>query len=790
MMKSTLYDPAGHARSILDLAAVLELIASRCRNETAREAVRTLLPTADRSWIESAMGEITETRALIGEVGDLAICDTGFFATIERTLANHGVIEPEELLAVARMERSVNDLRRYTDAGEAYDAVVSVIRGLIPHRDLVQTIEKSVGNEGEILDGASPELARLRKSIVSAREKLRKSAERLAGGYGDTAYATILDNRFKLLIPRDRYRRGEGIVHSTSHSGGSLYVEPMGMVESNNELETLVHDEQVEVARILASLTRRVAESLDELRSNCDSINRLDRLRASALFAERFNCITPQFSDTTDLAIVGGRHPLLEISLEREGGAESSAGVVPLDMKLGGDARVLVITGPNAGGKTVALKTLGIIVLMAQCGLPVPCREGTVLPLFERVFVDIGDEQSIATSLSTFTSHLQHLDMMCRRADAGSLCLIDEIGDGTDPDEGAALANATLDTLLASGAMVVATTHYGKVKIHAMSASGVANASMLFDDETQQPLYVLLQGVVGRSRGLETAERCGFLPPVLEEAKRFLGEKAFQLESLLSELETSHHKIEEEREALKQQSEELTRVIKLYSEREQTLRELQERHNEDATREKDEMLRHARREVERIVKEIRESGARKREIRDGHRRIREMIEQTERESKRVKAPPPKRAVQLAPGDIVSLNESGSPAGTVIEIQNDTATIEINGKRIKIKIESLFVVSKPQRETEQVTYDIEYEPLGSTSIDVRGREREEALESVDRFLDQALLNGVHEVTIIHGVGEGILASAIRSQLQADPRATSFRPGRAYEGGDGVTFVTLA
>jgi DNA mismatch repair protein MutS2 len=798
-----LYDPSHHAASILDLEDVLEIIAGTCLNEGARSLITSIRPSADPAWIASSIAAIEDMRNVFATSGDLPLPATANVRAVKDAARLETAISGPDLVGISNQEKAVLRLKkRFLKDPPEFFSVEGIIRGLAPHGELVDAVDRAVGEDGNVLDRASPLLARIRKSMAATRERLRREAEKHAERYGENAYATVLDGRFKLLIPRDRYRKRDGIIHSKSHSGGSLYFEPIQLVETNNEMETLVHDEKSEEARILRELSGRVAESADEIIRNSEDIEILDALQAKARFSSRFNCVTPRLSVVPVVRLLQARHPVLELSLSHAvpdspaaASPASPAGppartIVPLDLQLLDQSPILVITGPNAGGKTVALKTLGIVVLMHQCGLQVPCTEGTELGVFKKIFADIGDEQSMSTSLSTFTSHLHHLDSMCRQAGRESLCLIDEIGDGTDPDEGAALANATLDALLDRGAMVVATTHYGKVKIHAMTTTGLGNASMLFDDETQEPLYTLLQGIAGRSRGLDTAHRCGFDAAILERAGHYLGDEAYQLEMLLSELERSHQAIEKERDSLRRQSEELERATRLYGEREQALKEIQEKYSEDARKHTEELLLNARKEIERIVKNIRESGARKREIKEGHERIREMMENVRRPQPERTATPAGADAALEPGDSVSLNESGSPAGTLIELQNGVATIEINGKRIKIHIDSLYKVSRERAEPQRTGFDIEYEPLESTSIDVRGREREEALEAVDRFIDTAILSGVHEVMVIHGVGEGILSRAIHEQLQADPRVASFRSGMSNEGGEGVSFIVLA
>jgi DNA mismatch repair protein MutS2 len=563
-----------------------------------------------------------------------------------------------------------------------------------------------------------------------------------------------------------------------------VYFEPFDMVMRNNELETLAIDESAEIARILRELSDQVVAAAPEILANAAAMLDADALRAKAAFSREFDCTSPAISDGGVVGLVAARHPLLVRSH-----AEDRKDVVPLDLRLLPNKRVMVITGPNAGGKTVALKTLGTAALLFQSGFQVPCAEGTELPVFERLMVDIGDEQSIEASLSTFTSHLRHLDGMCRTADTRSLCLIDEIGDGTDPDEGTALAVATLEALLESGAGVIATTHYGRIKTFALKTEGVSNASMAFEDAEGRPLYRLLQGIAGRSRGIETARRTGFFPSVLKAAESYVGADVFRLEAILSDLESSHLALERERERLTEQSAALESVMNRYAEKAADFDVSKREADRRAGREAEEFLLGTRREVEAIVKEIRESQARRDVLKKTRTKLDHMLKTAR---KRVKSHPvtAPKARKVSEGDWVSLNPSGEPSGRVISVENGSATVEINDKRIKLSVEALYTAPPGGKgQPNGVTYDVQVEALSSTTLDVRGSRREEALEAVNRFVDRAVLSGVQELTIIHGVGEGVLAAAVRAALESDRRVESIRPGGLGEGGMGVTIVTL-
>jgi DNA mismatch repair protein MutS2 len=772
-----------HAVEALELPSLLDHIAAKCTNDPAADAIRSLRPTASHEAIDRSLAEIDELVRFHETHGRLPVADTHAQQAIRRSLDSGEPVDAAGMLDIAASERTGADVVQRLQGEENFARLSDIAAGISPQYDLIKNIERCIERDGSIKDKATRRLASLRRDVLSARESLRNFTDRLAKSFGSIEYATYSGHRYMLVVPRDKVRRKDGLVHSTSHSGGSLYFEPFTLLEKNNDLEALLADVHAEEARILAELNGSVMASSEVLLENFSVLDRLDALDAKARFAREFRCNRPDVTEGV-IRLKTARHPLLEISLREGGGAP-----VPLDVTLDERERVLVITGPNAGGKTVTLKTVGLIVLMHQCGLPVPCDAGSTVSVFERVFADIGDEQSIATSLSTFTSHLRHLDAMCRGADDRTLCLVDEIGDGTDPDEGTALAIAALEHLLGVGAMVIATTHYGKIKTFALDTNGVSNASMLFDDEGDAPLYRLMQGMAGRSRGLDTARRLGFVKEIVGRAVDLMGQDAFRLETLLGELERSRLALEREQRDLEEERRALDEITTSYNTRERDLREHRAAHEARARREAEDIVVRARREIEGIVKNIRESQASKSAVREGHDRLASLLDDVA--SKPEPTPPDRPKAQgVRVGDRVSLSPTGSPAGVVVDIRRKQVTVDINGKTITASVNKLYAVAPDARgHGRKIDVDVSVTPMEGTSLDVRGSEREEALAEVDRFLDSAVLNGVGEVTVIHGIGEEVLLKAIRSRLDKDPRVASVREGSIVEGGRGVTVVGL-
>lgn len=774
-----------HAARVLSLDAVLELLAAHCVNQGARRAASALVPSSDASVIRAALEEIAEYAKLREESGDIVIPDTSYRADVE-AIAGGARGSGESLRRIAEGERAIVSLR-HGIAGDAaaFPRLAAIAVAASPHRELIAEADRALEPDGSVRDDATPALKTLRRAIRAARTTLRERVEKLVVELGADSHATVSGVRHVLVVPRAKVKRGTGVVHGASQSGGSLYVEPLAVLELNNELETHLADEAEEVDRILEALSARVRADAPALLANADVVERIELVRAKEAFGRRFGCIAPEISGAERVRLVRARHPLLSLALERAGRFDQQ---VPLDLVIEPSERLMIITGPNAGGKTVALKTVGIVVLMFQCGLLVPCAHGSELPIFERVFADIGDEQSLESSLSTFTSHLKHLDDMVQRARARALCLIDEIGDGTDPDEGAAIAIAALERLLASGAAVIATTHFGRIKTFALETRGVANASMAFEDATSRPLYRLLQGLAGRSRGIDTARRTGFDAGVVARAEAILGGDAFRLESALARLESSYQELQKEREEIAQARLRLESATRNYEEKERAYSLTKKEASKRAAREAEEMLVETRREIEGLVRDIRTRGAEKDAIRETRKRVDEMLSDVRGKAQALdpKSSPLSKVVL---GDRVSLSPTGRPSGVVVEVDRKEVTVDMGGKKIRARIGKLYAPLADEAPTVRPGVGVEFEPVGESEVRVRGMDRESAIDEVSRFIDRAVLSGLTEVKIVHGLGTGVLGKAVRESLARDPRVASVRVGDPMEGGTGVTFARL-
>jgi DNA mismatch repair protein MutS2 len=569
-------------------------------------------------------------------------------------------------------------------------------------------------------------------------------------------------------------------------------MEPLDFVEENNRLEEAIRNERDEVLRILAALTAEVYGGRDELVSNQDNLLILDAARARAIFAGKYRCIRPGHSTDGTLRIRAARHPLLEKRFDEEGEGREVTG---LDLSCSAELRILVISGPNAGGKTVALKTVGLMIMMDRHGLLLPSLDGTVVPDHPEIFVDIGDDQSIEKSLSTFSSRVAKMNRILELAGPGSLVLVDEIGDGTDPEEGAALAGALLEDLSQRCGRTVVTTHMSFLKGWAHDTVYAENATLEFDPDALQPLYRMKMGIPGRSWGIETAGRMGLPEEIISRARENMASPSLRLEELLADLERTERMLAVEREELLAKEEELERLVSSYRDRLDHLEQNREELEQEARREALDIVKSTRVEMERLVKDIRTAQAERKVIARSKQEIQRRAEQFVKEIKplRPKASPwPVAPDDLVPGRWVEITSLGRK-GKIIESEGTTRIlVELpGGIRVETKAGDLAKAENPKRTTKRprVSYNMPNGGEVETELMIRGLERADAMEKVDAFIDRAALNDLGTVRVIHGIGRGILKKAVYDMLRNDPRVADVHPGEPATGGDGVAVVRL-
>ncbi len=776
----------------LEYHKVLERLASFAGSPLGRELVMNLAPVCDLSIILRRQDETSEGRKLLRLD---PVAEMGGWRDIRVQLQRVGrgaILDPEELTAVADTLAASRIIRNFLQEKQDHYPLLSVmVFSLVSLPDLERKIKKAILPGGEVADGASPELARIRRKLSSAQAHIKNYLENMIRSpsyarYLQDTIVTVREGRYVVPVKIEYRPHVPGIVHDQSASGATLFVEPMAVVDKNNEIKRLLVAEKQEILRILTGFSDEVAENLEMIKTSLETLGELDLIMARARYSQTLDAWAPVLEGEAAMDIRQGRHPLLK------------GEVVPVDIRLGDDFDTLVVTGPNTGGKTVALKTAGLLVLMAQSGLHVPAGEGTKIGIFKQVFADIGDEQSIEQSLSTFSSHMTNIVDIVERAGQDSLVLLDELGAGTDPTEGAALAQAVLEKLHGAGAKTVATTHYSELKNFAYARERVENASVEFDAVTLRPTFRLLTGKPGRSNAFEIARRLGLPGELVDRAREFLTVEQVQVEELVSNLERSQQEADAERVAAARLTEEARILRERYRKMESDLAQKRVAILTKAGEEARNLVKEARLEAGAAVKELREKLA------DEATRNREAAIQKARErlgSLRHKAGrfTPKKVIEGAapeevrPGEEVFLPEYNQK-GYVLAAPGPAGDVQVQVGIIKIS-----VPLKSLRKTDSSRPTVEQSKIAgvmldkareiSYEIDLRGQYADEAMLLVDKYLDDAYLAGLPKVRLIHGKGTGSLRIAIHRQLKGHHRVKSFRIGEHGEGGLGVTVVEL-
>lgn len=680
-----------------------------------------------------------------------------------------------------------------------YPSLSAIGRRMPAVEPLEDRISRSIDIDGRVKDQASRELSEIRQGIQGREVQLRATLQRelraaIGSGYATEEQPTVRGGRMVIPIRAEARRKVPGFVHDASATGQTVYLEPAACLDLNNEIRELQAAERREVDRILRSITDDVRNQLVAMRDGLDALAMFDVVHAKARFANRIDATVPLLTDDGVIELVGARNPVLALMFA-DHGDEDKREVIPLDLRLGDAFSTLIVTGPNAGGKTVAMKTVGLVALMLANGVPVPVDETSRFPIFRSLMVEIGDDQSVEDDLSTFSSHVTHLRHILEEADRHTLVLIDEAGTGTDPTEGAALAQAALEVLTERGVRVVATTHHGTLKAFARATEGVENGSMEFDRSTLSPTYRFLAGRPGSSYAFEIAQRTGMQSEVLDRARDLVGEQKTGLEDLIADYEEKSRRLQvmldeatAEREAVRRERSILeSRIRELKQERDSIRR----RALDEATQ----IVTEANARVERTIREIREADAAKQSTREARDRLDSFRESVERARRRRR---PERsnvkrdstAVTLSIGDQVVL-DGGSTAMEVLAFDGRDAVVGQGAMRMKVKQSRLMKVGGKPRQQRGVRHVGASIPAASarTRIDLRGQRVDEALMEVDRFIDDAIRSSISRLEILHGKGTGALRMAIHERLGTVPDVASFEEAPWDEGGAGVTIVTM-
>jgi DNA mismatch repair protein MutS2 len=785
-----------HTLARLEFAKVLDRIAAGAMLSMGAQAARDMRPMTDLAPIRTRSERIAEGAAVLAGGNDFAV--ERFEdpqPAFDRAAIEDSALAPAELQTVAAVLRNARDLQKvFKRIRDTAPTLAKLSYDLAPAPELLEAIEKAILPDGTVSDDASPDLRRIRRELKELQDRLRHRLEALVQSADLKAYLTgdyITQRNGRYVIPILATQVGQvpGIVHDRSDTGHTAFVEPQFVVAMGNELRALASDEEREVQRILRELTSLVRGYLYSLRVTAKTLVEFDLVRAAARYARTHEMTRPAFAEDGVLKIIGGRHPILEDSLT-PGGHK----VVPLDFEIGARVRTIAITGANAGGKTVSLKTIGILCLMAQTGLLVPAREGSTFPVLERVLVDIGDEQSIEANLSTFSGHIRHINEVLPASGPRSLVLLDEIGAGTDPVEGGALACAILKALHDRGALTVVTTHLGQVKGFVHEQEGMENAAVQFDPETLTPTYQLVIGLPGASHALTIARRFGLPEEVLATAEKLVDSRAIEMEGLLARLTESLRKAEADAETARRERAEAEEARKNLAER-----------LEEAKRERKEALRKAveearglvdntRREMERAIEEARRAGADAAAAKQLRRKVEEKRDSFRKKAGQL-APKPRPAIPLASllvGQRVWI-ETMKRHGTVSRIDERRGKVTVDAGGLSIEVDASAVcqpdAESPAPPATQGRTVVARPAAVAPELNLIGQHVEEAVRNLERYLNEACLAGLGNVRIIHGFGTGALRDAIHAMLKKHPLIASFHYGEKHEGGRGATIAVL-
>jgi DNA mismatch repair protein MutS2 len=795
------------ALDVLEFDKLLELLRQRTTCAPGRRFVDGLQPGMDRAAITAEFALIREAREWLRaarELGFGGLADPQNW--LERIEGTGMVLEAREFLDAATLLETAGWLRQqFREEATKFPLLAARAAALSDFKELLTVIRRSVLPNGEISDDASPALRRIRASTNQTRDAIQQTLKhilRTKNAEAGEDYVTLRNDRFVIPLRAENRRSVPGVVHGASASGQTIFMEPLETVETNNQLVQLREDEAAEIVRILRELTERLQRVREPLVLASETIAELDSVFARARFAQEFDAAIPEFSEGSELRLEAARHPVLENKLRKEDRA-----VVPMSLELGGEERVLVISGPNTGGKTVALKTTGIAALSAQSGIPVAAQRA-VLPFFDRVLVDIGDEQSIAADLSTFSAHMLNLKAMLEAATPESLVLVDEMGTGTAPEEGAALAVALLDEFRAKNCIVLATTHHDRLKTYASTTPGVVNAAVEFDDVNLRPTYRLMVGVPGGSSGIAIARRLGIAEPIIARARSLMAPEALEAAHLIAYLHRSRdeldrmqqqmtaerHALDEERKKLR--DEWVGRQQSRIRELEEKFAEMQKRFDENVARVVDAVKeRELHGSVEKFAR--RKSQDVRGEARD---ELNAAVVQTISESQQDLGVPAAgkeslTQAQLQPGTRILVRGFSKPV-VLRRIDGTSAEIEAGPLRMKVGIDEITGIegtstaSTPRSSKGSITVRAQASDEGTGGeINLIGCTVEEATERVDKFLDEAALANRSRVRIIHGHGTGALRKGLAQFLSKHPLVDNQSFETEERGGKAVTIVEL-
>ena len=778
----------------LELDQVLVLLADCAGSSEGKARCMALRPTSDLEDVQALLSETTAASDLCTKKGNPSFLDVkDVSASLERA-DRGGSLQPKELLSIAGVLRSARNIKSYISEDEEKTVLTPLFNALTPNKYLEDRIFGAILSEEEIADNASPALADIRRHMRVQAAKIRDSLQKVISSPAYSKFLrepiiTIRDGRYVVPVKSECRNDVPGLVHDVSASGSTYFIEPMSAVNANNALRELELKEKKEIERILAELSAEAAAHRGDIEQSFDMLVRLDVIFAKAKLGYRMNAWAPLINDQGRVELRNARHPLIDPKK-----------VVPTSMRLGTDFDTMIITGPNTGGKTVTLKTVGLLTLMAECGLHIPAGDGSQLSTFDAILADIGDEQSIAQSLSTFSSHMRTIVDVVEQCDDRTLVLFDELGAGTDPAEGAALAMAIIEFCRKMGSRVVATTHYAELKLYAMQTAGVINASCEFDVETLRPTYKLLIGIPGKSNAFAISRKLGLSEDILKEANDLVGKSDKDFEDVLSQLEQQRQQMEAARVEAERLRRETAKIKEQSEEYHAQLRKEKERAMEAARREAQEIIEDARREANAASEEIK---AIKKQLSDSadtsniNQRQAELRRNLNEAQSRIRAQQPQiqrpeATREILVGDTVELLKLGTKASVIAINKDGTYQLQAGILKLSAKKDEIYLLEQENPYKEKHVRpahsgrEMKMTAMAS-EIDLRGMDTIEAVCVLDRYMDEAMRSNLQTVRIIHGKGTGAVRAAVHQALKKNKFVKKFRLGQYGEGEDGVTIA---
>ena len=773
----------------LEFEKVLSILASFAATEGAKEKIMTLRPSVSIEKIRDRQKEVSEAKFYTETKGTPSF---GGAKDVTKSIAmaqKGAMLSMSALLQIAGVLSSVMALESYLTLGNKAPHLEVYKKTLIPNKFLRDKITTAILADDLMADNASAKLFEIRRSIKTCANKVRDILQKYTSG-SDSRYlqeniVTIRNGRY--VVPVKNEYRGEvkGLIHDTSASGSTVFIEPMQVVETNNQLRTLEAEEKAEIERILYELSAECDRFSGDILTGYETLTSLAVIFAAAEMSHAFHATEPIMNTNKNVNLIEARHPLLD-----------QAKAVPINVYLGKKFTTLVITGPNTGGKTVTLKTIGLLALMAQTGLHIPASEGSTLPVFDCILADIGDEQSIEQSLSTFSAHMVNIVGIMKTFTPQSLILFDELGAGTDPIEGAALAQSILERVTSCGCLCAATTHYAELKAYALDTPGVSNASCEFDVQTLRPTYKLTIGLPGRSNAFAIASRLGISPDIIKVAKQKIDNGTRSFEGLIGKLEKQRVELDRKREDAEKK---LAHAEVMYAEAEKMRKEFNtriEEENRKAEQKANELLERARSSADYVFDTLqdlqrqKESADFKQKLEQTRENVRQklgMVSKDARMAEKIEAEylPPRA---LVVGDSVELADLGK-VGEIASIDGENATVAIGSAKIKTKLSKLRLVEQKKPQKTPASHTPRKAANVTTEIDVRGDTCDEAIFVIDKFLDDAVLSSLNTVRVIHGKGTGALRKGLWDYFKHDSRIREYRLGNFGEGDAGVTVLTL-